>query len=99
MAIGASTNRKRVRRFAIALIVLIPAFYFVPYLTLFFLICGALDISRHFRITPEMAEKYFLGNGIPTWLLSPINLLADIDRKSTRLNSSHKTVSRMPSSA
>ena len=78
MAVGDYISRKRARRFAIALIVLVPALYFAPYVTLFFLICGALDISRHFRITPEMAEKYFLGNGIPTWLLSPINLFADM---------------------
>ena len=78
MAIGASVSRKRVRRIAIGLAVLIPALYFAPYITLFFLVCGAVDISRHFRVTPEMAEKYFLGNGIPTWLLSPINLLADM---------------------
>jgi aspartyl/asparaginyl beta-hydroxylase (cupin superfamily) len=78
MAIGDYISRKRARRFAIALIVLLPALYFVPYVTLFFLVCGALDIRRHFKVTPEMAEKYFLGNGIPTWLLSPINLLADL---------------------
>jgi hypothetical protein len=78
MAIGDRVSRKRVRRFSIGLAVLVPALYFAPYLTLFFLVCGALDISRHFKITPEMAEKYFLGNGIPTWLLSPINLLADM---------------------
>src|ERR1700682_3467875 len=72
------TARKRIRRFAVALIVLVPALYFAPTITLFFLFCGALDISRHFKVTPEMAEKYFLGNGIPTWLLSPINLLADM---------------------
>jgi beta-hydroxylase len=78
MAIGDYISRKRIRRFAIALIVLVPALYYAPYLTLFFLVCGALDISRHFVITPEMAEKYFLGNGIPTWMLSPINLFADM---------------------
>src|SRR5258707_6924832 len=78
MAIGDYISRKRARRFAIALIALVPALYLAPYLTLFFLFCGALDISRHFKVTPEMAEKYFLGNGIPTWLLSPINLLADM---------------------
>lgn len=77
MALGESVNRKRIRRFAIAALVLVPALYFIPRLTLFFIACGVLDISRHFKITPEMAEKYFLGNGIPTWLLSPINLIAD----------------------
>src|SRR5579872_5760693 len=78
MAAGEQANRKRARRFAIALIVLAPALYFAPSVTLFFVVCGALDIGRHFKITPGMAEKYFLGNGILTWLLSPINLLADI---------------------
>jgi aspartyl/asparaginyl beta-hydroxylase (cupin superfamily) len=71
-------RRKQLRRAAIALVVLVPALYFAPYVTLFFLVCGALDISRHFEITPQMARKYFLGSGIITWLLSPINLLADM---------------------
>jgi hypothetical protein len=48
MAIGDHISRKRARRFAIALIVLAPALYFAPYVTLFFVACGALDISRHF---------------------------------------------------
>ena len=77
IVIGETFNRKRIRRIAIAAVVLAPALYFFPVLTLFFILCGTLDISRHFRITPDMAEKYFLGNGIPTWLLSPLNLLAD----------------------
>lgn len=71
-------NRKRIRRIAVMAVMLVPALYFFPLLTLFFILCGALDISRHFSITPDMAEKYFLGNGIPTWLLSPLNLLADV---------------------
>ena len=33
------------------------------------------------------------------WLLTPGNPLKDKDRKSTRLNSSHTVLSRMPSSA
>jgi aspartyl/asparaginyl beta-hydroxylase (cupin superfamily) len=78
LAIGATFIGKRVRRIAIAAVVLVPAFYFFPVITLLFIVCGALDISRHFRITPEMAEKYFLRNGIGTWLLSPVNLLADV---------------------
>lgn len=69
---------KRLRRFAIAIAILCPLLYFIPYITVFFLACGLIDISRHFRITPELVQKYFLGNGILTWLLSPINLLADL---------------------
>src|SRR5579871_1009638 len=78
IAIRDTFNRKRLRRIALGAVVLIPALYFFPLITLFFIVCGALDISRHFKITPEMAEKYFLGNGIGTWMLSPINLLADV---------------------
>jgi Aspartyl/Asparaginyl beta-hydroxylase len=78
LAISETFNRKRIRRIAVMAVVLVPALYFFPLLTLFFILCGALDISRHFKITPDMAEKYFLGNGIPTWLLSPLNLLADV---------------------
>jgi aspartyl/asparaginyl beta-hydroxylase (cupin superfamily) len=78
MAKGEGVSRKRVRHIAVALIVLAPALYFAPWVVIFFLACGALDISRHFKFTAEMVDKYFLGNGIPTLLLSPINLLADI---------------------
>src|ERR1700761_4929921 len=73
-----SVRRKLPRHIAIAILVLAPALYFAPWLVLFYLACGALDISRHFRFTAEMVDKYFLGNGIPTWLLSPVNLLADV---------------------
>jgi beta-hydroxylase len=78
IAISETFNRKRLRRIAVAAVVLVPALYFFPLITLFFILCGALDISRHFSITPDMAEKYFLSNGVGTWLLSPVNLLADV---------------------
>jgi aspartyl/asparaginyl beta-hydroxylase (cupin superfamily) len=71
-------NRKRVRRVAIAVAVLAPALYFLPILTLFYLCCGALDIARQKNINAELIEKYFMGNGLLTWLLSPLNLLADL---------------------
>jgi beta-hydroxylase len=71
-------NLKRFRRFSLAFIVLAPALYFVPIPTIFYLVCGALDISRQKNVTVELIEKYFMGNGILTWLLSPINLFADL---------------------
>jgi aspartyl/asparaginyl beta-hydroxylase len=77
IAIGETINRKRLRRIAVGTVVLVPALYFFPLITLFFVVCGLLDVSRHFRVTPDLAEKYFLGNGIGTWMLSPVNLLAD----------------------
>jgi aspartyl/asparaginyl beta-hydroxylase (cupin superfamily) len=69
---------KRVRRVGALAVFLVPALYFLPIPTLILILCGVLDISRHRRIRYELVEKYFLGNGIPTWLLSPINLLADL---------------------
>jgi aspartyl/asparaginyl beta-hydroxylase (cupin superfamily) len=69
---------KRVRRIAGFAVVLAPALYFVPVPTAILLLCGALDVGRHRRITYELIEKYFMGNGVGTWLLSPVNLLADL---------------------
>ena len=57
---------------------LIASLYFIPIITLLYLACGALDVSRHRKIRAELLEKYFMGSGLGTWLLSPINLLADL---------------------
>lgn len=35
--------------------------------------------------TPELIQKYFMGNGILTWMLSPINLLAELLSHRNRL--------------
>jgi beta-hydroxylase len=69
---------KRARRINLFAIVLAAALYFVPTLTTILIVCGALDVSRHRKITYELIEKYFMGNGIFTWLLSPFNLIADL---------------------
>jgi beta-hydroxylase len=69
---------KRLRRLAIFAVIVLPALYIAPIITLLYLICGVLDIARHDKIDLDTAEKYFAGNGILTWLLSPINLLADL---------------------
>jgi beta-hydroxylase len=42
------------------------------------LVCGVLDVSRHRRIRFELLERYFAGNGLLVWLLSPVNLIADL---------------------
>src|SRR6202051_1042673 len=69
---------KRARRLILFAIVLATALYFIPIPTLIFLACGALDVSRHRKIRYELIEKYFAGNGIGTWVLSPFNLIADL---------------------
>ncbi|MGH7120306.1 MAG: aspartyl/asparaginyl beta-hydroxylase domain-containing protein [Acetobacteraceae bacterium] len=69
---------KRLRRFAIVLVILVPAAWFVPVPTAILVACGAADLLRHRHLTLRLAEQYFTGNGILTWLLSPLNLLADL---------------------
>lgn len=80
-----SLDARRVRRFTLAAVVLAPALYFIPGVTIFYLCCGALDIRRQKRVTFALFEKYFMGNGIFTWLLSPINLLADLVSHTNKL--------------
>jgi aspartyl/asparaginyl beta-hydroxylase (cupin superfamily) len=69
---------KRIRRVVLLLAVLLSAGYILPIPTLILLICGALDIRRHTWVRYELIEKYFMGTGIFTWLMSPLNLLADL---------------------
>src|SRR4029453_8958229 len=78
MTLGKQAGVKRARRVVVAAVVLAPAMYFVPILTLFMIVCGVIDVRRHNKITYPMLEKYFLGNGLLTWMLSPLNLLADL---------------------
>ena len=73
-----STWKRRFRHLAGVAVILAPALYFIPVPTMILIICGVLDVSRHKKISYELLEKYFTGNGVPTWLLSPVNLLADL---------------------
>ena len=60
-------------------IVLIFIFaYLFPRFVLFYMACGIYDVSRNSARTSELFEKYFLGNGLLTWLLSPVNALLDL---------------------
>lgn len=78
MAGWGKAERRRLRRAARTLAVLAPAAWFAPVMTGALIACGALDVGRHRHRTPELFEKYFAGNGILTWLLSPLNLLGDL---------------------
>jgi beta-hydroxylase len=78
MSIWKQPGIKRARRIIGLAVVLSAALYLLPIVTLIFVVCGALDVRRHRKITYQLIEKYFMGNGIPTWLLSPLNLLADL---------------------
>ena len=67
-----------VRRVLFPLCVLVPLAYFFPKIALVYAICGAYDVSRNRPITLELLRRYFVGNGVGTWLLSPVNCLLDL---------------------
>ena len=69
---------KSVRRLAIGGTVLAAGLYFVPVVMALYLITGLFDVMRNERRDAMVFERYFLGNGIATWLLSPFNLLVDL---------------------
>lgn len=87
MANWGKAETKRLKRAARTLAVLAPAAWLAPVATGALLACGAIDVGRHRHRTAELFEKYFAGNGVFTWLLSPLNLLADLlaDRNPGRL--------------
>ena len=76
---GMETSLKKIlKRVAIAAPIVILGMYFVPMLFGFFLITGLIDVIRNKDRNQLLFSRYFLGNGIPTWLLSPFNLLVDL---------------------
>jgi len=52
--------------------------YYYPELMLFYLGCGIYDVSRNSNLNLSLLRRYFLGNGLLTWLLSPVNILMDL---------------------
>ena len=51
---------------------------FAPKVLIFFLCCGLLDVLRNQHRNYATLDRYFAGNGVLTWLLSPFNLLMDV---------------------
>jgi beta-hydroxylase len=54
------------------------AIFFIPVPFAFYVGCGVLDVLRNKRRTFSTIDRYFAGNGVFTWLLSPFNLLMDL---------------------
>ncbi len=52
--------------------------YFLPEVMLFYVVCGIYDVTRNSNIDGRMLYRYFFGNGVPTWALSPFNILMDV---------------------
>jgi hypothetical protein len=68
------TFRRTTKRLVVAsLLVLL-----IPKVLAFYVVCGIIDVSRNGRPSWKTLERYFLGNGVLTWLLSPFNLLMDL---------------------
>jgi hypothetical protein len=55
-----------------------PIVYFFPKLALLYAVCGAYDVSRNTDLNLSTLRRYFLGNGVLLWILSPINVLLDL---------------------
>ena len=66
------------RRVIIPCCVYVPLVYFFPIISLVYLLCGAYDVSRNTGLNLSTIRRYFLGNGVLLWVLSPINVLLDI---------------------
>lgn len=69
--------KKTIKRIVVLAFVIAFVVY-LPWVALFFLVCGILDFMRNKHPDHLAMKRYFLGNGILTWVLSPFNLLLDL---------------------
>lgn len=75
---GQTTQARKIKKWFKISIFLIPFCVFFPSFSFFYLACGLLDVSRNKPADLETVARYFTGNGVLTWLLSPFNLLLDL---------------------
>jgi Aspartyl/Asparaginyl beta-hydroxylase len=66
------------RRVLFPICALGPIAYFFPKTALFYLACGVYDVSRNTNLNLSTVRRYFIGNGVLVWILSPINILLDL---------------------
>jgi hypothetical protein len=66
------------RRVLVPICVWGPFIYFLPKIALFYAICGIYDVSRNRPLKLSTVRRYFLGNGVLLWVLSPINCFIDL---------------------
>lgn len=62
---------------AITLLALGAMGWFLPRVLVFYAICGVADVLRNRPPRWDTVRRYFFGNGLLTWALSPLNLLFD----------------------
>ncbi len=66
------------RQAAILFVILCICFYFAPILAAAFIALGVIDVLRNQQKNAAMFERYFLGNGMLTWVAAPFNLAIDL---------------------
>ena len=66
------------RRVLIPIAVLGPLAYVFPKMAVLYAACGIYDVSRNRPLKLSTVRRYFIGNGVKLWVLSPINVLLDL---------------------
>lgn len=69
---------KKALQYILKAAILVPLFYFFPYVMVPYLVCGIYDVVRNRKLDIGVVAQYFLGNGLFTWFLSPLNILLDL---------------------
>jgi len=67
-------TKKAIKR----IVPLAAGIYFIPKILAFYVCCGLLDVLRNQKRNVSTLDRYFAGNGVFTWLLSPFNLVMDV---------------------
>jgi len=55
-----------------------PALLAVLIVAAVYVLCGIYDVTRNRKLDSSVLKRYFLGNGLLTWFLSPLNLFFDL---------------------
>jgi hypothetical protein len=77
-ALATRIGKYTLRRILFPLCVLAPFAYFFPKIAILYVVCGGYDVSRNTGLELSTLRRYFIGNGFPTWVLSPFNTLLDL---------------------
>jgi Aspartyl/Asparaginyl beta-hydroxylase len=77
-ALAVGICKYALRRVLFPLCVLAPFAYFFPKIALLYAVCGVYDVSRNAGLNLSTLRRYFIGNGFPTWVLSPFNSVLDL---------------------
>ena len=69
---------KKILTRVVQVLLVLALCFFLPKVMLVFVVCGVYDVSRNKPLTWSVIDRYFFGNGVFTWVLSPFNVLMDI---------------------